>query len=91
MITRQISDLLNDAMRCDPEAVRALIRHRVPCNESLADHPRIIATANEGEVTVNIIGLLNGLVDDYRDRLCVKMDSVTLDVVGFGIVGGNLK
>lgn len=33
--------VLNEAVRADPDAVLALMEHRVPCNDDLGDHPTI--------------------------------------------------
>lgn len=54
----RVCELLNEALRLDPDAIDALFRHRVPCNESLAAHPSIQVTT---EPTVGLLGLLNGL------------------------------
>jgi hypothetical protein len=54
-------NLLNSALQCDPEAVRALLEHRVPCNNALADHPTIQVGDIDGQRRVGILGLLNGI------------------------------
>jgi len=75
--------LLNEAVKLDPAAMRALVEARVPCNEALADHPTIQVSAyNEqtgkptpGNFKVGILGLLNGLFGT--------------DSVGWGFITAN--
>lgn len=66
---------LNELVDADPDAVRALIVQRVPCNQALAHHPtcRVMDVASvEGAVDRNVgvvgvgyevgfLGVLNGL------------------------------
>lgn len=55
--------LLNEALKLDPQAVTALIEHRVPCNDQLADHPSIQCGHPPDQPTarVGLLGLLNGI------------------------------
>ena len=48
---------LNEALKLDPDAVKALCDTRVPCNKAMANHSSI----QVGGATVGLIGLLNGL------------------------------
>lgn len=57
----RIIDLMNEALKLDPEAVTALIGSRVPCNEALADHPTIQTGMLECRRLVGMLGFLNGL------------------------------
>lgn len=64
---RQAVRVLNEAFRADPAAVHALICNRVPCNETLADHPTIVVssvrTSAGGEhYNVGPLGILNGVL-----------------------------
>ena len=62
-----VVDLLNEVCETDAEAMAALCNHRVPCSETLADHPTIQVSGvrhDNGSVTdhkVGLIGLINGL------------------------------
>lgn len=54
---------LNEIVKADRMALGALIEHRVPCNEALADHPTVQAHSENGKpTTVGLLGILNGLV-----------------------------
>jgi hypothetical protein len=53
--------VLNSAAKADPKAMDALISARVPCNETLANHPTIQVQGDIGEAQVGLLGILNGL------------------------------
>lgn len=60
-------EVLNRAFAADPDAIRALVSFRVPCNSTLADDPTIQVKTVEGEprdgdhCEVGILGILNGI------------------------------
>jgi len=72
---QDVVDLLNNLIRLDPEAVRALMDCRVPCNDEFADHPTVQCglaehvrkrtpdhnLPDDANYTVGPLGLLNGL------------------------------
>ena len=53
--------LLNAAWLCDPKAMHALVEHRVPCNDELADHPTIQVLDEGRGASVGLLGILNGI------------------------------
>jgi hypothetical protein len=57
---------LNSAFLADPNAIHALICNRVPCNQSLADHPNVVvdtAVVLEGQFwQASMLGVLNGVL-----------------------------
>lgn len=53
---------LNGALAADREAMSALLSHRVPCNEDMQKHPTIQVLVEDGEATLGVLGLINGLV-----------------------------
>ena len=59
-------ELLNRANEADPDAMRALVDARVPCNQKLADDPTIQVGRYQGSHRVGVLGILCGLfgVDD---------------------------
>ena len=59
-VATQIVDLLNEALKLDPDAIQKLIEIRVSCNKSLADHPTIRVRNDDGD-KVGLLGILNGL------------------------------
>lgn len=56
-----VLDVLNRATEADPEAMRALVRDRVPCNQQLADDPTIQVGVKRGSPRVGLLGIINGL------------------------------
>lgn len=70
--------LMNELLEMDPVAVSALCHVRVPCNETLAAHPKVQvallrdpaeAAGDDDEYSVGLIGVLNGLGGaDYLGR-----------------------
>jgi len=59
----EVIALLNSMVKADPEATEALVEQRVPCNETLADHPTIQVVGGEGpnQPKVGLLGVINGL------------------------------
>jgi hypothetical protein len=77
-LTQQaIVKLLNEVNSIDPKAMAALIAHKVPCNENLANHPSVITTK---EQTIGLLGFVNGLFSE-ENRICAIMsyDGKTVD------------
>lgn len=70
----EVVDLLNDLMRRDFAAVRALFELRVSCNAELASHPTVQVKFEDAggeapiQFNVGLLGILNGLfgVDDQK-------------------------
>ncbi len=70
--------LMNELLEMDPVAVSALCHVRVPCNETLAAHPKVQvallrdpaeAAGDADEYSFGLLGLLNGLGGvDYMGR-----------------------
>ena len=58
-------DVLNSAFEADPRALWAIWNHRVPANEGLQDHPRVVVDAVPGlgssEYFLSLEGLLYGM------------------------------
>ena len=58
-----IIERLNEFAETDPDAVRALVNARVPCNEALARHPTVqVSYRGDGKPLVGLLGILNGIV-----------------------------
>lgn len=59
-------DALNSAFKADPDAIRALMVNRVPCNRMLADHEFVQVDLDkhlDGEhFNVGAIGLINAVM-----------------------------
>lgn len=65
-VASKTAECLNTSFAADPNAIHALIVSRVPCNQSLADHPNVIvdkAYVLEGEFwQVTMLGVINGVL-----------------------------
>ncbi len=65
----QVIELLNAAVKADPEAMHQLIEARVPCNKWLAQHPTIqVVAGQDPSHQVGLLGILNGQfgIDERR-------------------------
>ena len=68
-LAARIVNLLNEVCETDRGAIDALVSHRVPCNESLAEHPTVQVGPALNDVgpdvsfgyVVGLCGILNGL------------------------------
>ena len=81
-----ILKVLNDAFDADPDAIRALILHRVPCNRALADHPTVQVNQDTDDLTFSVgaIGLLNGVVEKFTGKkVAILVDGVPVKILGF--------
>ena len=59
--------VLNRALQEDPEAVRALFKMRVLCNEVIAHDPTIQVRRFDGGHDLSPLGLINGLIGIRED------------------------
>lgn len=68
--TDGVVGLLNEALALDSDAMNKLIHHREPCNKALAEHPTIqVGAMNGSEISVGIVGLLNGMFGYANDGI----------------------
>jgi hypothetical protein len=84
-IADQIAALLNEMLAADPAATHALIANRVPCNDTLRDHPTIqvhVRNASGIFPTVGMLGVLNGVAGTVR-RVVAVFDDDTHCLVRF--------
>ena len=68
--------LLKEALAADPIAMDKLIKSRVECNETLANHPTIVVMDDEktGKPVVGVLGLLNGIFGTEEYRIAANLD-----------------
>ena len=65
-----VIDFLNELVKIDADALRALIIHRVDCNEELALHPTVQVSGWPGDgYAVGMLGILNGLFGATEDGI----------------------
>ena len=55
-------EILNGALKRDPEAITKLVNLRVDCNADLVGHPTIQSAEYHGVAKVGVLGLINGVV-----------------------------
>ena len=64
-LAERLVDFLNELADLDKEAINALIRTRVGCNQKLLNHPTVQVSVIDNNYTVGILGILNGLCGVY--------------------------
>jgi len=89
-------DVLNEALSLDSEAINALIKARVKCNEDLSNHPSIqIGVNDDGSYRVGLLGIINGLfgADDITQygAIGAKMDDTTGQTIKFILMDNASK
>lgn len=80
-----IVGLLNEMLEADPAATQALIGNRVPCNQTLGDHPtvQVEACGNGALIFVGLLGVLNGLAEADGVRVCSVWDTEERRIIRF--------
>lgn len=62
---------LNEIARVDPDAMAALIKTRVPCNDAMLRHPTVQVArqvgASDDAFEVGFLGMLNGIIGVIED------------------------
>lgn len=78
---------LNELLAIDGPAIAALIANRVPCNQTLAEHPTVQVSAQHGGYHVGLLGIINGLfgtIDGVNGPILTKWQDGNL--IGFAKV-----
>lgn len=58
---------LNQALKADPKTIQYMMQQRFLCSKSLAEHPTIQSSENDGEFSIGVMGLINGLFGVDKD------------------------
>lgn len=66
-LAMRVCRLMNELTDLDRAAVAAMLSHRTPCNEALANHPTVQVASRNGGHDVGIMGVLNGLCGIHAD------------------------
>jgi hypothetical protein len=78
-VVKEPGVVMRDLFARDPDAVAALLNHRVPCNEALAEYEYVFVDNDR----VGVLGLLNGVLEG----LCLPRVAARYDedgkLVGF--------
>jgi hypothetical protein len=79
--------ILNEALQADPEAIKALLNIRVPCNQALAEHPTIQVRGYDARgklcpPSIGVLGLINGISDDPNYVIAMEIDDSKEDPDG---------
>ena len=69
-ITDAAIDVLNRAFAADPAAIHSLLCVRIPCNRAMADDPTVVVEQGHVGYTLDVMGLINGLLGEL-DRALV--------------------
>ena len=77
-LAAKIVEYLNTLIEADRPAIAALIANRVPCNQTLADHPTCQVGTQNGGYHVGLLGILNGLCGIYDDGPKKGWGAITL-------------
>jgi hypothetical protein len=62
-------ETLNRIHKADPTVLPKLIDIRVPCNKEVADDPTVQVDAREGQTSIGVLGLLNGIAGDNKQGI----------------------
>lgn len=77
-------DILNAAFLADPNAIRALIINRVPCNKAIADDPFVVVHEDRNLIgehfNVGALGLINAVLKAHNLPLVAVMRKTDEDV-----------
>ncbi len=60
--------ILNEALVADPAAITALMRHRVPANTALEDHPSVLVDGMFDRPDIGALGLINGFMQPLTGK-----------------------
>lgn len=67
---QDVCDVLNEMLKLDKDCITALVNHREPCNEAVANHPTIQVQQYPGDISrVGLIGVLNGMFGIREDGM----------------------
>lgn len=76
---KQMSELLNDALKIDPTSIKRLMSVHSPCSAQLAEHEHINVSSADGKngpFYITFIGIMNGMLSHSGsdDLLSVQVD-----------------
>lgn len=77
---------LNEMLAADPDAITALVRHRVSCNRPLAEHPTCRVRRIDDAFDVGLLGVINGIFglnDEGKGYISIATDSQTQRITKF--------
>lgn len=82
---QDIVDYMNEVLAADPITVSVLVRHRTPCNETLAEHPTVqVKCEGHYGYSISPLGVLCGLAEHLTGgRLAVEIDYETGTLLKF--------
>lgn len=68
-VTAAAIDVLNRAFAADPAAIHSMLCVRIPCNRALADDPTVVVEPGHVGYTLDVMGLINGLLSELGQPL----------------------
>lgn len=85
---QDVCDVLNEMLKLDKTCITALVNHREPCNDAIANHPTIQVQQYSGEISkVGLIGVLNGIFGIREDG----MGAIAMVIEDDGSISGFKK
>jgi hypothetical protein len=66
-VRARIIQVLNEALKLDPDGIQELLQLRVKTTSFMSTHPTIVTDPEENEISV--LGLIQGLISDPRALL----------------------
>ncbi len=73
-VTARVLHILNEAAALDPDAMVALLNHRVPVNQDLVQKSPIICLVGVNHDSMGVLGLLNGICSDGKPAIWAVVD-----------------
>jgi len=91
-IFESILNILNEVYQADGKAMSQLCESRVPCNETLAEHPTVVVQDDDdGQITVGLIGIINGICEKLTGLKVAGEYNVNDNLVSFVPYSANDK
>jgi len=80
----EVIEFLNEVLAIDGDAICNLVETRVACNAALANHPTVQVSPQDGNYTVGLLGILNGIFgtdEDGRGPIVATFNSTAVKYI----------
>lgn len=94
-VTKACAEVLNDLLKVDPKAAKALFDFSTPCNEELVEHPHVIVreipTEDGTTYELSALGIINAILNKLgQQRLAAVLEGED-DLLMFKLYRGPTK